>query len=85
VILNLHINRLILDNVSIPQEARATFEAAVSSELIRLLALDGTRVRMTSASSSHLVRGSNIVVSDAPEPVCLGWQVAGSVHRGIAK
>jgi hypothetical protein len=85
VTLNLHINRLIVDNVWVLPNARPIFEAAVSAELTRLLAVGGAYARMTSATSSYLVRGSSIAVNEAHKPARLGCQVAGAVYRGIVE
>lgn len=83
--ITIHIERLILDGVDISHADRPALQAAIESELARLLAdgaaADGFRaggaVPVLRAPAIDLVRGST--------PARMGEQIAGAVHGGLGK
>lgn len=81
--INLHIERLVLDSIEIAPEQRPILQAAVESELSRLLTQRGL--------SPHLAQGVTVPRLSAPDmqmastssPTELGQQIAQSFYGGI--
>ncbi len=82
--INLHIDRLVLDGISIQHDQRAGLKTTIENELERLLLSNGIDSGMQSSKSVHAVTGSSIFI-EKPDPLKTGQQIAGSVYRGIGK
>ncbi len=78
--INLHIDQLILDGISIEPHQRAELKTAVESELNRLLIPNETRLTM---QSSNKVQTGLITFNMHSRPFKLGQQIAQSVYGGI--
>lgn len=83
--INLHIERLVLDGVSVEPHQQAELKAAMESELGRLLLTNGISSSVQSNNNTRAVRGDSFSVGSNNEPSHLGQQVAGAVYEGIGK
>lgn len=81
--INLHIERVVLEGVSIQSHQQRHLKAAMESELTRLLSTEPVGPGLQSITSRRAVTGDTISVSDNTQPRVLGEQIAGAVHRGI--
>jgi hypothetical protein len=79
--LNLHIERLILDGLPVPAGQGALVQAAVETELARLLA-DGNLESRTGGAFANLSTRPIQLPHDT-NPADLGRQIARAVHRGL--
>lgn len=83
--INLHIERLVFDGVSLEPQQRVELKAAVISELGHLLAVEEGGLGMASGSATHAIRGDAISVDSNGEILSLGQQIAGAVYGGIRR
>jgi hypothetical protein len=81
--LNIHIERLILDGVALPQSQRLLVQAAAEAELTRLLAADGLAAHLLAGGSFLSLPGGSIQLSSNENPGALGQQIAQAVYSGI--
>jgi len=80
---HLHIDRVVLDGVSIAAADRAQFRVAVERELAGLLRRGGIAHEVEAASSLASVRATPISIAPAASAADVGRSVASSVFRGI--
>ena len=81
---NVHIERLVLDGVSVPPNQRARLKLAVEAELARLLGKglpDGFLV----GGMVERLSGAAIELSEVASPTGLGEHVARAVYEGIKR
>lgn len=83
--INLHIERVVLEGVSIKPHQQRPLKAAMESELTRLLSAETVGSGLQSITSNRAVAGDTISVSNNAKPRILGEQIAGAVHRGISR
>ena len=83
--INLQIERLVLDGISLSPGERPLLQAAVAAELTRLLASGGLSEALKSGSALYNVRTAGIQLTSDASPARLGEQIAGAVYRGIGK
>jgi hypothetical protein len=83
--INLHIERLILDGIPLGPGQRPLLQAAVETELTRLLGSGGLSEGLQSGGAFYSVRTEGIQLADYRNPAKLGKQIAGAVYRGIDK
>lgn len=83
--INLHIERLVLDGVSIEPHQRADLKAAVETELSQRLVSQGIGSTMQSDNNRQSVRGGSISIENIRKPTSLGQQIGSAVYRGIEK
>jgi len=81
--IDLHIERLILDGLSIEPKYRAQLQAAVESELTRLLRAGGLKAELSSSGALQSVGASQIQLTGWRTAPVLGKQIAQAVHGGI--
>lgn len=81
--INLHIERLVLDGLAVAPRERARFQAAVETELTRLLTSDGLSSMLLSGGTMPHLPATSIQLSDQANPIDLGQQIAGAVHGRI--
>jgi len=81
--INVSIERLILDGLSLSYSQRPLVQAAVEAELARLLATDGLVSHLQSGGALHNIRGGNIQLTQQSDPHTLGQQIAQAVYGGI--
>ncbi len=80
-----HIERLVLDGLSIGPGQGARVQAAVESELSRLLTEGGLASGLQSGGAFANVRANSITPATGVHPTRLGQQIAQSVYSGIGK
>jgi len=81
--INVHIERLVLDGISISANQRPLLQAAIESELTRLLATNGLAPHLLSGGAMpHAPAGSMQLAADS-KPTHLGQQIAQAVYGGI--
>lgn len=81
--INIHIERLVLDGLSVPYHQQPLLQAAVEMELGRLLTTNGpANSLMTGGAVSHISAG-DIQSADEGDPGHLGQQIARAVYEGI--
>ena len=84
--INVHIERLILDGLSIPHRQRPLLQAAVEAELAHLLAADGLASGLLAGGAVPRVPAGAIQLTGASDdPTHLGQQIAQAVYGGIGK
>jgi hypothetical protein len=83
--INLHIERLVLDGISLTLQQRASLKAAVVAEIKRQLANQGIGYAMQSDSHRRSVRGGSISIDNLHKPASIGKQIGNAVYRGIGK
>ena len=83
--INLHIERVVLDGVSVPDHQRPLFQSAVESELTRLIAADGLSVRLLAGGAVPSVPTGALQVARESDPGQLGQQVARTVYEGMGQ
>lgn len=80
--INLHIERLVLEEVDLPRHQRPLLQAAVEGELARLLAEGGL---VTGNMHMHSVQVGEVEFGDGSDPLGMGVQIAGAVYGGMVK
>ena len=83
--INLHIERLVLDGISLAPHQRAALKTAVESEVKQQIANQGISDAMQSDSHHRSVSGGSISLENSREPVSLGQQIGNAIFRGIGK
>ena len=81
--INVHIERLVLDGVSISPSQRPLVKAAVEAELGRLLADGGLAPDLVVGGAVPRVPGGTIELTSKSNPSQLGQQIAQAVYGGI--
>lgn len=81
--INLHIERLVLNGLEIPPEQRPVLQAAVETELSRLLTEGGLSPRLAQGIAVPRLSVQDIQTTRANNPTQLGHQIAQSVYGGI--
>jgi hypothetical protein len=82
VIVNIHIERLILDGLSIPYHHQEKFQAAVETELRNQFTNNLPESLMQCRALSEISAG-DIQITDASDPVCLGQEIGRAVYEGV--
>ena len=80
--INLHIDRLILDNVNIAPHQQHLLQASIETELTRLLTENGLSSQFTQGTALPKVAGNPLHITDN-NPSQLGQQIAQSIYGGI--
>jgi hypothetical protein len=83
--IELHIERLILNGLSVERQNRAQFQAAVESELTRLLTLGGLRHELLTGGAVRSLGAGEIFVSHQMDVSRLGSHIAQAVHTEIGR
>jgi hypothetical protein len=81
--INLHIERLVLDGISVESQQRHILKATLETELERLLARNGIASDLQSGGAFNTIRTDPIDVGEKNEPSHLGQQIARSVQGGL--
>ncbi len=83
--INIHIDRIVLDGLSIPYHQQPVLNAAVEMELVRLFTDNGLASGLrTSGAMSHIC-AADIQLADNSDPTSLGQQIAQAVYEGISR
>jgi hypothetical protein len=80
-----HIERLILDGIPLPQQHRPLVQTAMEEELARLLALDGLASDFQQSHVQQRIQAGVLEVKDTDEPAVLGRNIARAVYKGIGQ
>lgn len=81
--IELHIERLILDGLSLEKRHASLVRAAVEKELTRLIAAHGLGHEWQSGGAVPRVSASGFQFANEIHPTRLGRQIARSVYSGI--
>ncbi|MFL6196539.1 MAG: hypothetical protein ACJ75H_20325 [Thermoanaerobaculia bacterium] len=82
---NLHIDRLVLEGIDLDHAQRPLLQAAVETELGRLLAQGGVGADFAGGGAVPSVRAEGFEIGADGGPARLGTQIAQSVYGGIGK
>jgi hypothetical protein len=83
--INMHIERLVLDGLSVPYHQQPLLQTAVETELARLFTVNVNRPAnglLTGKAVSHISAG-DIQSANESEPGHLGQQIARAVYEGV--
>lgn len=83
--INLHIERLVLDGVSVEPHQQEELKATVELALRQQLVSQGIGSTMQSETSRSSVRGGSLSVENSYGAERLGQQIGHAVYRGIGK
>lgn len=83
--INLHIESLVLDGISVPPHQRPVLQQAVESELARLLGEQGLGSEMAGGGALRELPGGTIQGFAGDDPVAFGQQIALAVYGGIRR
>ncbi len=82
--INIHIDRIVLDGISLSSSRQPQFRAAVESELQQLFIEKGITGGLQDGGELPQVSGGDIQVSGESNPNHLGQQVAHAAYKGIS-
>jgi hypothetical protein len=82
--INLHIERLILDGLPIAQHQGAVVQAAVETELSRLLTERGLASSLQSGGAMPNLRTDGIQLTMGSNPTQMGQQIAQAFYGGFS-
>ena len=83
--ITVHIERLIIDGISLAHSQRPCLQATVEAELARLLATNGLASNLQTHGSWPSLIAAPIELQSTNEPDCLGKQIAQAVYREIGR
>ena len=83
--ITVHIDRLILDGISLAHGQRPCLQAAIEAELARLLAANGLASNLQTHGAWPSLSAAPIELQNTNEPGQLGKQIAQAIYRGIGK
>jgi hypothetical protein len=81
--ISVHIERLVLDGLSLPRRDRARLQIAVEEELARLLVSGSLASDLRSPGLLSSVTGGTVEVPSDEAPHLLGKRIAQAIYRGI--
>ena len=81
--IELHIERLILEDLVVEPRRGAEVRAAVEAELSRLFAGGGLKPEFASGTAQPLVDAGEIRLTNQTTPAQLGHHIAQAVHGGV--
>jgi len=82
---NLRIERLILDGLPVAPAERPLLQAAVESELVRLLTAGGLSPALQAGGALPSLRAGGIQLQGEGNPEHLGTQIARAVYEGMGQ
>ena len=83
--INLHIEKLVLDDTVLQSHARGELKAAVAAELKRRLASQGIGTIKHSSTVIPTIRAASISVDNSTKPAGLGHKIGNAVYKSIQK
>ena len=83
--INISIERLILDGISIPHHQRPSLQSAVEAELARLIEVGGLSPSLMSGGATPGLEAGEMRLPSDGNPARLGRQIALSVYAGIGE
>ena len=85
MIVNLHIDRVVVDGVSLERGSERQVRAAVERELSSLFLTRGVPLSVQHSMALPAVSGNTIPVSNGVSATRVGSQIAQAVYQGIGK
>lgn len=83
--ITLHIERLVLDGLSFSPVDRLRLQAAIETELTRLLSTRGIDAGFQTSALFPSLRAGEIQIAAGSSPDGIGQQIAGALYEGIGK
>jgi hypothetical protein len=83
--ININIDRLIFDGVTLAAHERPLFQAAFENEITRLIARDGLHHELRSGGAFQSLGAPAVQLSERNNPHQVGLQLAHAVYRGIGQ
>ncbi|MFL6211740.1 MAG: hypothetical protein ACJ74W_23030 [Pyrinomonadaceae bacterium] len=83
--INLHIERLVLDGVSLARGHEPLLRAAIEAELSRLLATNGLPSSLLSGGAVPRLQTGEIQLANEHGAQHLGRQIAGALHGELSQ
>ena len=80
--INVHIERLILDGLPMTRSQGTLVQAALETEVARLLAINGLDPKLAASGALPSVKAGGIQLTNGSNPT-MGQQVARAVYGGI--
>jgi hypothetical protein len=81
--INMFIERLVLDGLSVSNYRQPMLRAAVETELARLFTANGPANHLLTAGAVSRISGGDIQQADESDPGRLGQQIARAVYEGV--
>jgi hypothetical protein len=81
--INMHIERLVLDGLSVSNYCQPMLRAALENELARLFTANGPGNHLLTPGAVSRISGGDIQQADESDPGHLGQQVARAVYEGV--
>lgn len=83
--IRVHIERLILDGLSVPHSQRSRLQTAIEEELTHLLTNGTLAIDLQTHGLLSSLNGGTIELTGNDDPRLLGKQIAQAVYRGIGQ
>ena len=83
--ITVHIERLIIDGISIPQRHRPIVQATLEQELAHLLANGGIAAPLRTSGMLQRLPAGSLEIDKIDEPRILGEKIARAVYKGIGE
>ena len=80
---NLHIEALVLDGIDLSPHQRSQLDAAIRTELTRLITTEGISPSLQMGGWRERLAASNVQFSPGQAPEVMGQHIAQSVYRGL--
>ena len=81
----LHIDRLVLDGIAVPEAARPELREAVERELARLIGEGGVSASFETGTAWPAVDGGDIRIDRGASADDLGTRIAGALYGGLRR
>lgn len=81
--ISVHIERLVLDGISVAPGQQSHLQAALQTELARLLAEDALSPDLLTRRAVPSISGGSLQLTGADDPGALGRQIARALQRGL--
>lgn len=81
--ISVHIERLILDGLTIPPGQPGLLQATIEAELSQSLAADGLASGLLTGGAMPYIRGGNVQLTSQASPFDLGQQIAQAIYGGL--
>jgi hypothetical protein len=81
--ITIDIEHLILEDISLTAAQQRFLQAALQTELARLIANDGLAEELLGHDTVPLIRADSIEIAGELNPESLGQQIAQAVYRGL--
>jgi hypothetical protein len=79
------VDRLVLDGITLAARERPLLQTAVETELARLLGENGLSSGLLTGGAMSVLPGGSVQLSQQPDPIALGQQIAQAVYGGMRR